>query len=78
MHYKKSSDSSVGYTKAISSRDGIQRKNGKLIRISCIDAYKSDVASIDSHTVFFSGGEKCLCLVEVSWIASPLRSDNDQ
>ena len=53
--YKKSSDSSVGSAKAISSRDGIQRKNGKLIRIRCIDAYKNDIASIDSHTVFISG-----------------------
>ena len=55
MRYKKSSDSSVGYAKAISSRDGIQRKKGKLIRISCIDAYENDIASIDSHTVFVSG-----------------------
>ena len=55
MRYIESSDSSFGYAKAISSRDCIQRKDGKLIRISCIDAYKSDVASIDSHTIFFSG-----------------------
>ena len=55
MRYRESSDGSFGYAKAISSRDGIQRKDGKLIRISCIDAYKCDVASINNHTVFFSG-----------------------
>ena len=55
MRYIESSDGSFGYVRAISSRDCIQRKNGKLIKISCIDAYKNDIASINSHTIFVSG-----------------------
>ncbi|MFM7549873.1 MAG: hypothetical protein ACKO8I_13595, partial [Cyanobacteriota bacterium] len=43
------SNPTISDVKAIASRDGIQRKNGKLIGISCIDAYKRDVASIDRH-----------------------------